>query len=1028
MSNGAVLTHQKIREALERYIETQYFSKTPLLLKAVSERLDREGILYKEPYIESSPAYKTVPDGFAKLNVSDWVKDLFLRLGKENLGVYPSPYSHQLKALQAFIDGKDVFVSTGTGSGKTECFMWPILYKLMDEAIHGRNWQNHGVRVLLMYPLNALVADQLSRLRRIFADEQGIFRQILKEMAGSARRPTFGMYTGRTPYPGAKPDIKQDRSLAENLEKILSTNETLYEKLLHEGKVPAKHDLRMWINQIRHSNHDTDPEDAELITRFEMMKQPPDILITNYSMLEYMLMRPREDNIWDTTKAWLEADEKNRLLFVIDEAHMYRGSSGGEIALLIRRLFYRLGISRDKVQFIITTASMPSTTAEDRQAVYDFAMQLTAAEEDRFIYLNGEREPLPKIVRKQLNIQALLHCDINRLDREDERLDELNRFWEQNGHISFQTWREACNWMYGHLMEYEPFCQLIRLCRGEACSIHALGKKIFPELPENDCLKAISVLLSLAPFARNDRNMVLFPARMHMLFRGIQGVYACTNPNCPGHHTDGTMTLGEVYLTDGYVTCPKCGSVVYELYNDRRCGALFLKGYIDEAERKYTGRAYLWRYPGKLQRDTLNEMHFFILPDNIMDSVWNSKFRMCYLDTVSGYIDFRDDDSKFSDSRYRKLLWSETTPKDQPNVQTFSTCPHCHHQFSSGRLTGFRTLGNQSFFNLIKAQFQEESPVPEKSKDPLNYPNQGRKVLIFSDSRQQAAKLARDMADASETTAVRQLLALAIQKMQTDQKDKAPDTTSLEDIYGYFCLEAGKNHVQFFSGNERADFRNDCQSAVDSITKSERRRRRRGAYTLAYQQMRLYDAPPQMTAYLLQQYCGSYNTLIDTAVSWLEVRGDVFDGIIGVLDQKLPEELPEDEIRDVLNAWLLYELDHHMILGTGIRSEARTAVRDIYDGYGLTDNWDFPNVIVSCMQWTPEVQAVWREAIHTNLLVRDQDTTRFFVPFYNLVPHIDKDHTWYRCKQCASITPYPLNHKCPFCGSAEISPMNDPVC
>ena len=90
-------------------------------------------------------------------------------------------------------------------------------------------------------------------------------------------------------------------------------------------------------------------------------------------MLEYMLFRPREEKIWESTKAWLDSDPSHKLLFIIDEAHMYKGSAGGEVALLIRRLFYKLGISRQRVQFILTTASMPNRSEEDRAFIKRFA-------------------------------------------------------------------------------------------------------------------------------------------------------------------------------------------------------------------------------------------------------------------------------------------------------------------------------------------------------------------------------------------------------------------------------------------------------------------------------------------------------------------------------------------------------------------------------------------------------------------------------------------------------------------------------
>ena len=97
-------------------------------------------------------------------------------------------------------------------------------------------------------------------------------------------------------------------------------------------------------------------------------------------MLEYMLLRPREQKIWDDTRKWLDSNSENKMMFVIDEAHMYRGSSGGEVALLIRRLFHKLGISRNRVQFILTTASMSNRNQQDVNSVMKFANELTASD------------------------------------------------------------------------------------------------------------------------------------------------------------------------------------------------------------------------------------------------------------------------------------------------------------------------------------------------------------------------------------------------------------------------------------------------------------------------------------------------------------------------------------------------------------------------------------------------------------------------------------------------------------------------
>src|SRR5699024_9441997 len=115
---------------------------------------------------------------------------------------------------------------------------------------------------------------------------------------------------------------------------------------------------------------------------------------------------------------------------------------------------------------------------------------------------------------------------------------------------------------------------------------------------------------------------------------------------------------------------------------------------------------------------------------------------------------------------------------------------HCRHQLSQTQLTSFRTKGNQSFFNLIKAQFQSQPAVIGKNHDPDRMPNEGRKVLLFSDSRQRAAKLARDMSEASDIMAARQLFAVAINKMEN-----MSDEQSMDRLYDFFCLEAGQRHV-----------------------------------------------------------------------------------------------------------------------------------------------------------------------------------------------------------------------------------------
>ena len=1016
MENSASSIHLRLRTDLEDYIKAQYFGKSPLLLSAVSKQLDDEGVLYQKPYIESSPAYKSIPSGISKADLPEWQKKFFQKLSDIDLGVYPAPFAHQIKALEAASAGRDIFVSTGTGSGKTECFLWPLLAKLTNEARNAPDsWAQRGIRTIVLYPMNALVSDQVSRLRRLIGSSE--FLRIFQSICGEkSRRPQFGMYTGRTPYPGTAPDSKQDRQLEKTLTRIAfpqtESEQIFFNKLVQEGRVPAKSDMTAFLQRLHNSQHIPNEDDAELITRFEMQQFCPDILITNYSMLEYMLFRPRERRIWDDTKSWLK--QGNKLLFVIDEAHMYRGSSGGEVALLIRRLFYKLGITREQVQFILTTASMPNSSSDDTDAVSRFAQDLTAADSSTdFCYLTGELEDIQGKARFDIpfsKFQKTLEFEGN----DETKRTSLNLFWEnvEGSATPFENVEVAARWMYDHLISYRPFFELIRLCRGTAVSLNELADAIFPMQDDQDALEAVGILLAIAAIARNEKGAVLFPARMHMLFRGIKGVYACANEHCPHSHTDGVLTLGDITLSDGGLLCPHCGSVVYELYTDRRCGALFYKGYVLENDLQSDRLAYLWRYPGQLLDHRMKELHLFIPPERYAPPKRQGKnpIKPCYLDIKSGFIDFRDD-SLDGQPDIRKPYYCNYSSKIDPQIVTFPTCPHCRHQLPPTQMNSFSTRGNQSFFNLIKSQFEAQPAVSGKDTDPERFPNEGRKVLLFSDSRQRAARLARDMSDASDMTAARQLFALAI-----DMMEKSTIEQSMNTLYDYFCLVAGKNHVHIFHEPDRTKFAEDCQTALNSERRSAKRGRE---YTPRFA---ISNAPMQMQEYLLRLFGGGYNTLYDCAISWIEPTDGALIDAVDTLDEN-GVEISDEEFLAFFNAWMISICDTSTALGHTISDDVRLRVRANYFGYGLEKNWTLPKSISEIMGWAEDskVAAIFRRVLQDMFLdLAQPDNGRLYVDLSRVKPRFDVGHKWYRCGCCSEITAFPLKMRCPSCGSSNI--------
>ncbi len=1006
MSYGVNAIHDKLCSEPENYIKAQYFGKSPLLLDALKDKLRAEGVMYREPYIESSPAYKIAPDGFSTVELPEWLRKFFLRLIDAGLGVYRSPFVHQLQALEAASKGRDLFVATGTGSGKTECFMWSILAKFAVEAHDSPStWKQRGVRVMIMYPMNALVSDQISRWRRLIGDRDQKFAAIFRDVCGqNVRRPQFGMYIGRTPYPGAKPDKAQDRQLSDTLRAIVKSEDKAFvDRLIADGKIPSKVDMDQFLDALENGRHITNAEDAELITRFEMQKICPDILITNYSMLEYMLMRPREKEIWASTRDWLAADPSNKLLFVIDEAHMYKGSSGGEVALLIRRLLYKLRIGRERVQFILTTASMP----DDRVAVDKFFRDLTASD-GGFDYLTGEREILSLNQKYDIEPKKFLDRSTEAFEGSDEdRLTALNDFWSnvEGAPEKFLSLQSAYAWLYDHLTDYRPFAEMIRRCRGTAISLNELAAKIFPSMQPSEALNAVGILLAIAPLARNDRDAVLFPARMHMLFRGIKGVYACTNPDCPHSHVEknayGTLRLGEIFLSDGKLNCPHCGSVVYELYNDRRCGALFFKGYVLEDELRHEDKTYLWRYSGQILDERMRELHLFIPPDGYeLDANRRKKIKTCWLDVRSGFLYFNRREGM------RRLHYSEFEDKER---LTFYECPHCRHQLSRTQLTSFGTRGNQTFFNIIKAQFQNQSAVPQKS----HLPNEGRKVLLFSDSRQRAATLARDMSRISDDTAARQLFAIAADWIEHT------DEPSMQYLYDYFCLAAAQKNVRLFDGDEQKIFSSDCSTVLADFNRAVKRGRK-------YRPKLTIDkARDRMQAILLRLFCGGYNTLYDSAIAWLEpAQNDLDDAVDDLRDYGA--DVSDDEFIELFNAWIISVCDQNVALGENISDAVRLEVRKNYGGYGLSDQWKFSTVIQDIMGWDKNSTAMrhWRTVLQKRFL-RINSSGNFYVDMSRLRARFDLRHQWHRCDQCKELTPYLLKGRCPTCGSSATHALTD---
>ena len=217
---------------------------------------------------------------------------------------------------------------------------WVSEEKWSGARLPGQSTDRPAVRAMLLYPTNALVEDQISRIRK------AAFRAT--EIHGDPMF-WFGRYTGATPGGMYKPPaklLKKDNTRIRA--QALETREVVSEA---DRMANANLDIRAQFS---------DPRCGEMMTRWDMIESAPDILITNISMLNVMLLRDTESDIFEQTRQWLSESGENTFSLVVDELHGYRGSQGTEVALVVRNLLDRLGLEPDspKLRCLGTSASL----------------------------------------------------------------------------------------------------------------------------------------------------------------------------------------------------------------------------------------------------------------------------------------------------------------------------------------------------------------------------------------------------------------------------------------------------------------------------------------------------------------------------------------------------------------------------------------------------------------------------------------------------------------------------------------------
>ncbi|MBV4436321.1 DEAD/DEAH box helicase [Clostridium tyrobutyricum] len=1014
---GIRRVHEKLKERLANYIKAQYFAENDLLLEATKSMLNKKGVLFQEPFIEATQNYKVELDGFKNADLDKDIKRYLDYLIKNNLGVFNAPFSHQVKALEAFYHGKDMLVTTGTGSGKTECFLWPILTEMVRQAAaDSNNWEQEGIRALILYPMNALVSDQLARIRNIVGRSDDAYMKLMKQESNNGvRRLRFGMYTGRTPYPGKESETK-NKNLAKLLKGTYSQEneykKTVYEELKKAGKIPAK-DLNAFIRALDKKIQITRENDDELLTRTEMQRICPDILITNYSMLEFMLMRPIEQCFWEKTRKWLKRSMNNKFLLVIDEAHMYRGAAGGEVSLLIRRLLDKLDISREQVKCILTSASVPPNKEKELR---EFACGLTgqSLKKDKFSIIEGEKTPLLGHKRgNKEDVNCLLQLDYDKLQSNEKDLRDqliiLSQLFKWEKIIDNYN-----NWLYKNLSKYPPMLELIKLCSGRGVAFKEIANCVFEGVSQEDAEKATEILLALGTLSRSKDGKVLLPAKVHLLFRGINGIYACINPECKDNHEVMGIKIGHISNTPTF-TCPKCGGRVFELVGDRRCGTLFIRAFKES--ENIGNNTFLWQDSTNFI-DNPREIHLWLAPkyrtkdDIFKEGVKNSKSRK---ESMFGYINSQtgilyEGEESSNKKGFIRVLIPRTYDKDK-KIYNFKMCPNCGREKNNP--TPFRVRGNEPFANLVTEQLMDQPVKNAKLK------NEGKKVLLFSDSRQRAATLARDLTIATDGDAGRQAIFMAQKELDKryDEEQK-----SIDILYYAFLKIVEENNISFFYGDEKEEF-NEQLERYREIYRNKKE--------LNYEKMaRRLGTPPEMFYQLLLKNISdsyrSFNNLYLGQVVLLE-KGEDAEELEEVVLEKVKKNTGLDVkiIRNVYNTWIQNILVKDIAIFPSVSDEVRKSILPFDKGnLGIGEEEKFPKYLMKILESNgineDQIEEMRKKFIllltDVNKDSHESNNNRYLLPS-NLMLKTNKEGKWYRCSRCSGTSTFTLFGSCIYCGS-----------
>ena len=689
---------QRIQDDYARYLRTIYFFRDEELRWQFWRALEMPRFLVRGPILEASPPFRT-RRSIAGLIEAGVLHPDFRRLCSAALPLDRSLYLHQDQAIEKVVaQGRNVVVATGTGSGKTEAFLIPIFDHLLRQREAGL-LEQPGVRALLLYPMNALANDQLKRLRRFLAHFPDI---------------TFGRYTGET---------EEEQSRAESL----------FREQFPDDPLLAN----------------------EFISRERMREGPPHILITNYAMLEYLLLRPKDSELFDgeTGQFWR--------FIVLDEAHIYDGAKGIEIAMLLRRLKDRVVRSEPGRLRCIATSATLGRGREEFPAVARFAREIFGEpfewgddDPQRQDVVEGVREEMAQLGTPWGEGSPELYAGLaEALSRAPVRGAVTERTSHQeladvamahgvSGAIARKALQAAAGsgrdaaavnrFLYGLLLGDQRLHRL-RDALSEPRPLSELAAEMADADPDS---KTVINLVRLAVRARPEPDAIsLLPARYHVFARALEGAFICLNQRHPAHAEDGNPWL----FLNRHEACPHCHHRVFELATCPRCGTPYIVGHE---------RTNILRHPTARTEDPTSGLSYFVLteqvqrPDEDEAVVMGDTLDLLETERLEPYAICLGCGAVGAAAEGPPCTCRATTPsvvlqRVIAEEDPLRRCVACGARSPGGIVYRF-LMGRDAPVSVLATSLYQLLPPAEDDRT-VSLPGEGRKLLIFADSRQDAA-------------------------------------------------------------------------------------------------------------------------------------------------------------------------------------------------------------------------------------------------------------------------------------------------